>query len=88
MENLIAQNTKLQLEQEILKDQYNYDTWFDLLRLAEESQNIDEIRDTYERAISNKPLTMEKQYWRRYIYFWIYYAVFEEQVAQDTERAK
>ncbi len=30
----------------------------------------------------------EKYYWRRYIYLWIYYAVFEELKAQDNERTR
>jgi crooked neck len=32
----------------------------------------------YERAISNIPPILEKRYWRRYVYLWISYAVFEE----------
>ena len=34
-------------------------------------------REKYERAISNVPPIMEKKYWRRYIYLWIKYALFE-----------
>lgn len=30
----------------------------------------------------------EKRLWRRYIYLWIYYAVFEELEAKDMERAR
>ena len=56
----------------------NYDAWFDYVRLMEEEGDIDKIRDTYERAISNVPAVSEKKYWRRYIYLWIYYAIYEE----------
>ena len=28
-----------------------------------------------------------KDHWRRYIYLWIYYAVFEEMIMKDTKRA-
>ena len=28
----------------------------------------------YERAIAQKPLSVEKRSWRRYVYLWIYYA--------------
>ena len=31
----------------------------------------------YERAIANVPPSGEKRYWRRYIYLWINYALFE-----------
>lgn len=30
----------------------------------------------------------EKRHWRRYIYLWIYYAVFEELTTKDMERAR
>ena len=34
----------------------NYDAWFDYLRLMEsESDDLDAIRDVYERAIANIP---------------------------------
>lgn len=35
----------------------NYDAWFDYLRLVESEGNVDEIRETYERAIANVPPT-------------------------------
>ena len=73
-----------------MNDQYNYDLWFDYTRLEEQANEVDveRVRDVYERAISNKPLIMEKIHWRRYIYLWINYAVFEEQVAKEKERAQ
>ncbi|WFD18479.1 NineTeen Complex (NTC) component [Malassezia caprae] len=81
----------------------NYDIWFDYSRLEEESFRslVDEgapetllelsrakVRDVYERAITNVPPTTEKRLWRRYIYLWLRYALFEELDAQDLERAK
>ncbi|WFD25075.1 NineTeen Complex (NTC) component [Malassezia nana] len=81
----------------------NYDIWFDYSRLEEESFRslVDEgapetmlerarskVRDVYERAISHVPPTTEKRLWRRYIYLWLRYALFEELDAQDLERAK
>jgi crooked neck len=41
-------------------------------------KGIERCRDVYERAIANTPPIAEKRYWRRYIYLWIAYAVFEE----------
>ena len=46
------------------------------------------MREVYERAIAKVPPIKEKRYWRRYVYLWIYYAVFEELVAADVERAR
>ena len=43
-----------------------------------ECDSTEEIRDAYERAIANVPPLAEKRSWRRYIYLWINYAIFEE----------
>lgn len=66
----------------------NYDAWFDLLRLAENDGNKDTIRETYERAIANVPPSQEKRHWRRYIYLWINYALFEELEGADVDRCR
>lgn len=42
----------------------------------------------YERAVSNLPPGNDKRFWRRYIYLWIKYALFEELDAQEPERAR
>lgn len=67
----------------------DYDAWFALLRLEEDEAGsaVDVVREVYERAIACVPPAPEKRLWRRYIYLWIYYAVYEECVAQDGERA-
>lgn len=88
IEDVIVSKRKFQYEQEILQKPTNYDAWFDLLKLIENEGDLEVIRDTYERAIANIPLLKNKQYWRRYIYLWINYALFEELVAQDYERTQ
>lgn len=50
--------------------------------------DIEVVRDTYERAIANIPLVAEKSFWRRYIYLWINYALFEELEAEDYEKTR
>jgi crooked neck len=40
--------------------------------------NVIKVREIYERAIACLPPAEEKKYWRRYIYLWIKYALFEE----------
>ena len=48
----------------------------------------DAVREVYERAVAQvPPTTDQKDHWRRYIYLWIYYAVFEEMFMKDTKRA-
>jgi crooked neck len=46
------------------------------------------IRAVYERAVAHVPPIAEKRFWRRYIYLWIYYALYEETVAADFDRAR
>ncbi|CEH17791.1 pre-mrna-splicing factor clf1 [Ceraceosorus bombacis] len=46
------------------------------------------VRDIYERAVANIPPSKEKRHWRRYIFFWLDYALFEEVDAQDVERTR
>lgn len=54
----------------------------------ESEGNIEEIRETYEKAIANVPPSKDKEFWRRYIYLWIYYALYEELEAKDFERTR
>jgi len=88
IENVIVSKRKVKYENELKDDKYNYDTWFDYLRLSEEEGNAEVTRELYEKAISCKPLTNEKRHWRRYIYLWIYYALYEELVMKDVDRAR
>ncbi|XP_033331607.1 pre-mRNA splicing factor crn [Megalopta genalis] len=88
IEDVIVSKRKYQYEQEVKENPSNYDAWFDYLRLVESEGNADVIRETYERAIANVPPTKEKQFWRRYIYLWINYALFEELDTEDIERCR
>jgi crooked neck len=45
------------------------------------------IRETFEKAVLNVPPVEEKRYWRRYIYLWYSYALFEEIDAEEPENA-
>jgi crooked neck len=71
----------------ISQNAYNYDAWFDLANLETSTKDLVRIRETFEAAIKNVPPGNEKRFWRRYIYLWYNYAVFEELEAGDTGRA-
>uniref|UniRef100_A0A1B6FPF1 Pre-mRNA-splicing factor Syf1-like N-terminal HAT-repeats domain-containing protein n=1 Tax=Cuerna arida TaxID=1464854 RepID=A0A1B6FPF1_9HEMI len=88
IEDVIVSKRKFQYEEEVKANPNNYDAWFDFLRLVEDEGNLEVIRETYERAIANIPPSKEKQFWRRYIYLWINYALFEELEAEDEERTR
>ncbi|XKL64727.1 hypothetical protein PGB90_004813 [Kerria lacca] len=88
IEIVINSKRKFQNEKEIKENPMNYDAWFDYIAIVESEGNVDIIRDIYERAIANIPPSKDKQHWKRYIYLWIYYAVFEELECGDIERTR
>ena len=76
-----------------MHDGRNYDVWFDYARLEEsawrdlkdEGATAEEmdavagrVREVYERAVAQVPPGAEKRHWRRYIFLWLDYALFEE----------
>ncbi|EYU40013.1 hypothetical protein MIMGU_mgv11b022575mg [Erythranthe guttata] len=78
-EDAIYEKRRLEYEDGLRKNPLNYDIWFDYIRLVEEiGGDKQTMEDLYERAIANVPPSQEKRYWRRYIYLWINYALYEE----------
>ena len=88
IEDVIISKRKFQYEEEVKANSMNYDAWFDYIRLVEAESMQEEVREVYERAIANVPPSQEKRFWRRYIYLWIYYALYEELVAKDMDRTR
>lgn len=41
MEALVLRRRREQLEDQILKDEYNYDLWFDYIRMEEQANEVD-----------------------------------------------
>ena len=44
----------------------------------ESDAEAETVREVYERAIANVPPIQEKRHWKRYIYLWVNYALYEE----------
>lgn len=88
IEDVIVSKRKFQYEEEVKTNPNNYDAWFDYLRLMESEADPDAVREVYERAIANIPPAEEKRLWRRYIYLWINYALYEELLAKDIDRTR
>jgi crooked neck len=88
VEDVILSKRRVQYEEQIKENPKNYDVWFDYARLEETSGDVDRVRDVYERAIAQIPPTQEKRHWRRYIYLWIFYALWEEMDVKDVDRAR
>lgn len=87
IENVILTKQRAEYNKRIQDDPLDYDGWFEFAKLEEDHGDTAAVRDIYERAVANIPPAEEKQYWKRYIYLWIYYAVFEELQTGDLERA-
>jgi len=87
IEDVVLSKRRRHYEELVKENPKNYDTWFDYARLEETSGDVDRIRDVYERAVAQVPPAQEKRLWRRYIFLWIFYAIWEELEARDQERA-
>ncbi|VDK46769.1 unnamed protein product [Anisakis simplex] len=89
IENVIVSKRRHQYEKQIAENAYNFDAWFDYIRLLQtEKTDREEMEDVFERAIANVPPQAEKRYWRRYIYLWINYVLYEELEMEDEERTR
>lgn len=88
MEWLILNQRRESYEAQLKDSPRSYDVWFDYIRLEEASGTVESVRALYDRAVQCMPILREKKYWRRYVYLWIYYAVYEELETGDFERAR
>ncbi|KAF2199951.1 putative cell cycle control protein [Delitschia confertaspora ATCC 74209] len=88
IEDVILSKRRVHYEEQVKENPKNYDAWLDFARLEEASGNTDRVRDVYERAIAQLPPTHEKRHWRRYIYLWLFYALYEEMTTKDIERTR
>ncbi|KAI9171977.1 Pre-mRNA-splicing factor clf1 [Paramyrothecium foliicola] len=88
VEDVVLSKRRRYYEEQVRENPKNYDVWFDYAALEETSRDADRIREVYERAVAQVPPTEEKRHWRRYIYLWIFYAIWEETEGQDVERTR
>ncbi|GIM00876.1 hypothetical protein Vretimale_5770, partial [Volvox reticuliferus] len=89
IEQVVVSKRRFQYEEEIARSPYNYDTWFDYIKLEEGTGDVERTREVYERAVAQlPPSSAEKRFWRRYIYLWIKYALFEELDVGDADRTR
>ncbi|KAN0109551.1 hypothetical protein V8E52_009194 [Russula decolorans] len=101
LESTVLGKRRIQYEEELSHDGRNYDVWFDYARLEEgayrqlreegatvdeEEQAVARVREVYERAVAQVPPGSEKRHWRRYIFLWLDYALFEEIETKDYPR--
>ncbi|GLB42431.1 putative pre-mRNA-splicing factor CLF1 [Lyophyllum shimeji] len=103
LEHTVLGKRRIQYEDELAQDRLNYDVWFDYARLEEDAWRdlkaegatpeeqeaaTKRVREVYERAVAQVPPGGEKRHWRRYIFLWLDYALFEEIETKDYSRAR
>ncbi|KAG8879351.1 NineTeen Complex (NTC) component [Tulasnella sp. 331] len=98
VESTVLGKRRIQYEEELSHDSRDYNTWFDYARLEEDAFRGDledgsepkpeKVREVYERAVAQVPPGGEKRHWRRYIFLWLDYALFEEIETEDIPRAR
>lgn len=88
IENVVAQKRRMQYDAKVKEHPNDYDTWIEFARLEESMGDSESVREVYERAIAEYPQVAEKRLWRRYVYLWLFYALYEETAARDIERAR
>ena len=89
IDELVFEKRRRYYKELLEKYPQNYDAWFDLIFLEQESsKDVFKLREIFEAAISQIPPSSEKRLWKRYIFLWIMYANFEELEAKEPNRAK
>jgi len=88
IDTVILNKRRFEFEEKLKDNSHNYDVWFDYIRLEMDNKEVPRIRETFERAIGCTPLSEQKRLWRRYIYIFIKYAIFEELVTKEYERVR
>lgn len=89
IDELVFEKRRRYYQELLEKYPQNYDAWFDLIFLEQESgRDSLKLREIFERAISQVPPKNEKRLWKRYIYLWILYAFYEELDIKDIARAR
>ncbi|KAK4698325.1 crooked neck, partial [Phenoliferia sp. Uapishka_3] len=96
IETTVLGKRRIQYEEELTHEARNYDVWFDYARLEEDAYKsgdrddaaLARVREVYERAVAQVPPSDEKRHWRRYIFTWLNYALFEELETKDVGRVR
>uniref|UniRef100_A0A7R9UG91 Suppressor of forked domain-containing protein n=1 Tax=Pinguiococcus pyrenoidosus TaxID=172671 RepID=A0A7R9UG91_9STRA len=88
MEDAVFERRQVHYQEKVKENAHDFDAWLDLIRLKEQRGAPAEVRAAYEEAVQNVPPVREKRFWRRYIYLWINYALYEELQVGDIDRAR
>ena len=65
IETILLAKRKDQYEAIVKETPFDYDAWFDYLKMLEQQNRPSEVVEAYERAVLNVPPSQEKRFWRR-----------------------
>lgn len=88
VELVVADRRRAKYEDELEIDPQDYDSWFDYARMEESMGEPAKVATVYERAVAQAPKSSLKDDWRRYIYLWLYYALYQETERDDSSAAR
>ncbi|KAK6464680.1 cell cycle control protein [Scheffersomyces coipomensis] len=90
IESSIIRKRMAGYEQDLKDDPSDSDTWWTYLNLLSENNvNNSVLKDNFEKSISTPPSEKVKSiHWRRYIYLWIRYALWEEFNCNNVDEAR
>ena len=100
VDDAVVERRRETYERRVVDSPTNCDAWFDLLRLEEaqplqdaqddpqDLEQVERTRAAYKRAGASTPTIRTKDAWRRYVHVWLRWALYEELVQRDRDRAR
>lgn len=91
VEGQILVKKELKCEAAVSANPRDYDTWWELIKIKETAVGTaaEELRQVYRQATSTYPQDSEKlTKWRRYVFLWIRFALWEEFKQRQVENAR
>ena len=61
----LGDKTLAEMQAIVKETPFDYDAWFDYLKMLEQQNRPSEVVEAYERAVLNVPPSQEKRFWRR-----------------------
>lgn len=88
IDEIVLEKRRVIYRSQLESNPFNYDAWFDLACLEENSDSPIRAREVYEAAVKVVPKISDRHIWKRYMYLAISYSTYEELTMGNFARAK
>ncbi|KAK6202767.1 cell cycle control protein [Scheffersomyces amazonensis] len=89
IQSTIIQKRLIKYEQDLIETPDDYDTWWIYINLLSENAKPETLRSKFKKSVSKVPSEKVKSItWKRYIYLWIRYILWEEFNCGDIEESR